>query len=301
MDVYDYKALVQKALAFDATQEDINALGDWFDQYGGWGRDNWNGECYHVDRDHDLYPIHREVGYEEYEVVGYTFSSHNEDRFIPLPFVNAEERAKWEAEEEEKAEKQRREQDEEERIRREEAAKVAAEMSLDELIDKYHCYLSMADSGNTGIVGVKVGRQIEASDDMALGRIRRNKKKIKEILLSREAEKQQWEAGKQRAKEEREKSVPGLQELRWAVKEYYGCMFKPGAKEALNAIGEKYRRAAAYYYASAYATAFDHDAGTKAMEAISRGEDITNTLHRMRNEGGSGRHATCLLFSDLFE
>ena len=86
-DRYNYKEICEKALASDATQEDINALGEWFERYG---RSGWNGECWTVDAYHDLYPIHKEIGYDEYEVVGYTFSSKDEDRFIPLPFPTGE-------------------------------------------------------------------------------------------------------------------------------------------------------------------------------------------------------------------
>lgn len=92
-----YNELKEKALAFNATQEDINALGEWFERYG---MSYWNGECFRVDADHNLYPIHKEIGYDEYELVGYTFSSWDE-RIIPLP-MTPEERVKWEAEEEER-------------------------------------------------------------------------------------------------------------------------------------------------------------------------------------------------------
>lgn len=56
-----------------------------------------NGECFHVDADHNLYPIHKEVGYDEYELVGYTFSSWDE-RLIMRP-MSDEERAEEEARE----------------------------------------------------------------------------------------------------------------------------------------------------------------------------------------------------------
>ena len=63
-DCYNYKEICEKALAFNATQEDINALGEWFSRHG---MSYWNGECFHVDADHNLYPIHKEIGYDEYE------------------------------------------------------------------------------------------------------------------------------------------------------------------------------------------------------------------------------------------
>lgn len=91
---YDYKELCEKALAFNATQEDINALGEWFSRHG---MSYWNGECFHVDADHDLYPIYKEVGYDEYELIGYTFSSWDE-RLIMRP-MSDEERAEEEARE----------------------------------------------------------------------------------------------------------------------------------------------------------------------------------------------------------
>lgn len=91
---YDYKELCEKALAFNATQEDINALGEWFSRHG---MSYWNGECFHVDADHDLYPIYKEVGYDEYALIGYTFSSWDE-RLIMRP-MSDEERAEEEARE----------------------------------------------------------------------------------------------------------------------------------------------------------------------------------------------------------
>lgn len=69
-DRYDYKVLCEKALASDATQEDINTLGEWFHTYD---RGDWNGEYYAVDAAHCLYPIYREVGEDDYDIVGYTF------------------------------------------------------------------------------------------------------------------------------------------------------------------------------------------------------------------------------------
>lgn len=69
-DYYNYKSLVAAALAPNAAQSDIDALGEWFHAYG-W-RD-WNGECYHVDAAHQLYPIYREIGEDDYDIVGYTF------------------------------------------------------------------------------------------------------------------------------------------------------------------------------------------------------------------------------------
>lgn len=55
---YNYEELEKKALSADATEDDINALGEWFEQYGG---RFWNGECYDIDRTHCLYPIYKEI------------------------------------------------------------------------------------------------------------------------------------------------------------------------------------------------------------------------------------------------
>jgi hypothetical protein len=68
--MYDYRVLTAKALSSDATQEDINALGEWFEAYG---YQYWNGECYEVDTSHYLYPVLSEEP-DEYgglEVTGY--------------------------------------------------------------------------------------------------------------------------------------------------------------------------------------------------------------------------------------
>lgn len=105
MDQYDYKRLVSAALAPNATQSDIDALGEWFHAYD---QDSWNGEYYHVDATHQLYPIYREVGYDDYDIVGYTFSSDPADRFIMRPMTD-EERAAEEAEEREAWKKARKE------------------------------------------------------------------------------------------------------------------------------------------------------------------------------------------------
>lgn len=69
-DYYNYKSLVAAALAPNATQPDIDALGEWFRAYD---QRDWNGEFYAVDAAHHLYPISREVGEDDYDIVGYTF------------------------------------------------------------------------------------------------------------------------------------------------------------------------------------------------------------------------------------
>ena len=63
-----YEELAAKATAFDAKQEDIDALGDWFSNYGG---RFWNGEYYEIDAEHRLYPIYKEVDEDVYEIVRY--------------------------------------------------------------------------------------------------------------------------------------------------------------------------------------------------------------------------------------
>lgn len=49
-----YKELEQAALSADATQEDINALGKWFELYG---ETYWNGEYYTVNDNTRIVPI----------------------------------------------------------------------------------------------------------------------------------------------------------------------------------------------------------------------------------------------------
>lgn len=72
MSRYDYEELKNKALSTEATQEDINALGEWFEQYG---YRYWNGECFVIDEDYDLYPIlakNTDESVEDcYDTIGY--------------------------------------------------------------------------------------------------------------------------------------------------------------------------------------------------------------------------------------
>lgn len=68
MSRYDYEELRDKALSTTATQEDVNALGKWFEHYG---NDYWNGEYWEIDSNNSLYPIYREVSEDEFEIVGY--------------------------------------------------------------------------------------------------------------------------------------------------------------------------------------------------------------------------------------
>ena len=50
---YSYNDLLAKATSENATQEDINNLGNWFERYG---REDWNGEYYDADGKR-LFPV----------------------------------------------------------------------------------------------------------------------------------------------------------------------------------------------------------------------------------------------------
>lgn len=54
MSIYDYKELKERALSPSATQEDINALGEWFERYGD---RYWNGEVYDIENGISIRPI----------------------------------------------------------------------------------------------------------------------------------------------------------------------------------------------------------------------------------------------------
>lgn len=73
MNEYAYQDLVAAATKSGATQEDINALGEWFERYG---MRHWNGSCWTVDEKDDicLAPMYKEIAEDEYEVVGYAFA-----------------------------------------------------------------------------------------------------------------------------------------------------------------------------------------------------------------------------------
>lgn len=174
---YDYKELCEKALAFNATQEDINALGKWFSRYG---MSYWNGECFHVDADHDLYPIYKEVGYDEYDIIGYTFSSWDEDRFIRLPFATPEERERWEAKEEEKCHREQQEY-EAEKKRRED---FYMKMPVEELVAKYDIGFRRFRAPSQS--SICIGRSNQAQEDGAENAIYRRRKSIKAFLRHQE-------------------------------------------------------------------------------------------------------------------
>ena len=65
---YSYQELSKKALSDSATQEDVNNLGQWFDLYG---MDFWNGKCFSIDSEHDLYPIYAPADNDQYDIIGY--------------------------------------------------------------------------------------------------------------------------------------------------------------------------------------------------------------------------------------
>ena len=51
---YDYESLRKRATKSDATQDDINRLGEWFESYG---MNFWNGEYYDADG-FKLFPVY---------------------------------------------------------------------------------------------------------------------------------------------------------------------------------------------------------------------------------------------------
>lgn len=54
---YNYEELRAAATAPNATQEQINALGEWMEQYG---MNDWNGEYYDIGNGLNLYPVYTE-------------------------------------------------------------------------------------------------------------------------------------------------------------------------------------------------------------------------------------------------
>ena len=67
---YDYKDLRAAAVKPGATQEDINALGEWFHLNGS---DFWNGESYDADNGLRLYPVYQPIDDDDSEIIGYEF------------------------------------------------------------------------------------------------------------------------------------------------------------------------------------------------------------------------------------
>lgn len=64
---YSFEDLKAKALAPNATEDDVDRLGDWFESFG---QHFWNGECYDIDGDHGLFPVYEQNG-EDLDLVGY--------------------------------------------------------------------------------------------------------------------------------------------------------------------------------------------------------------------------------------
>ena len=68
MNYYSYEELAAKALAPNAAQADIDELGEWFQQYG---MMYWNGQCFNIDKTHDLYPVYEENEDGDIDIVCY--------------------------------------------------------------------------------------------------------------------------------------------------------------------------------------------------------------------------------------
>ena len=68
MSYYDYDELRSAATAPNATQADIDALGEWFQVHG---QRYWNGEYFDADGGVRVYPVYQEIAQDEYELTGY--------------------------------------------------------------------------------------------------------------------------------------------------------------------------------------------------------------------------------------
>ena len=66
INYYAYEDLKAAVIA-DSSEENVNALGEWFGRYG---NDYWNGEYYDAD-DFRLYPVYAEIDEDEFELTGY--------------------------------------------------------------------------------------------------------------------------------------------------------------------------------------------------------------------------------------
>lgn len=173
-DLYDFSDLHKKAIAPGATQEDIDKLGYWMSRHG---RDSWNGEYYSVDSTHELYPIYKEVGYDDYELIGYTFSSF-EPRLIMRDMTDEE--RETEEEEKEKSRKERREWEEEQR-KKEEPFMV---MPVNELVERYSIGIKRFSSPNGS--PIRIGKRHQAMEDGAENAILRRRKAIKKFLQGKQ-------------------------------------------------------------------------------------------------------------------
>ena len=68
VDYYDYAELRKAALA-EQTEQAINKLGQWFDNYG---TQFWNGEYYDADNGVRIYPVYSEENEDgDAELTGY--------------------------------------------------------------------------------------------------------------------------------------------------------------------------------------------------------------------------------------
>lgn len=66
---YEYNEIRAAAIAADATQADINKLGEWFERYGG---EYWNGFYYDADG-LNLYPVCKKNDFGDFEIISYEF------------------------------------------------------------------------------------------------------------------------------------------------------------------------------------------------------------------------------------
>lgn len=63
-----YQELEAAALSADATESDINKLGEWFERFG---ESFWNGEFYDVDDVHQLRPVYEEDADGDFRRIGW--------------------------------------------------------------------------------------------------------------------------------------------------------------------------------------------------------------------------------------
>lgn len=63
---YNFKELVEQASNRNSTTEERMELWYWFERYG--SVYSWNGECYKIDKQSDLYPIYEETVDEDGEI-----------------------------------------------------------------------------------------------------------------------------------------------------------------------------------------------------------------------------------------
>lgn len=66
MNRYSYSELLE-AVKANETPDNVNALGEWFEQYGD---QFWNGEYYDADGLR-LFPVYVEADEDQFEIVGY--------------------------------------------------------------------------------------------------------------------------------------------------------------------------------------------------------------------------------------